>query len=317
MKSAATNSVDNSKVGRLAATVPGLSRVRGGEPFRRAFVMISLIVFVAALMGFAAANEWILTMPTSLVDSHKVLIWIVVTVLVPHLILYFIGLSTALWILPESTVGYSWWLFTEGWKRVVLVLLMMQAIVVAAAGLIISQASQGSVTSVANDLSNAQAELWNLALLSMLIPTWIGYRVGWRVYRDAGARTERQRQEDYLQSLEIRHSGQFWDKYVTRPWNKATGIDGNKPRWFTLWLILTVSLFIFLYSLSMTFSSQYLFGAGVFASAPSVTALMAGWAKYRDGAFTKRLPVLTPVRDSEHDEPYDPRSAGVKTFVRS
>lgn len=316
MDAAATDSGKKNPGRRLRSSLTG--RVRGGgEPFRRSAVIISLVLILATIMGFAATNEWVLTVPTSLVDGQKILAWIITTVLVPHLLLYVIGVATALWILPESTVGYSWWLFTEGWRRVALVLLMMQAVVMAAAGLVISQASEGNVTSVASGMSAAQAELWNLALLSMLIPTWIGYRVGWRVYHDAGARTERQRQEDYLQALEIKHSGQFWDKYVTRPWRRATGIDGHKPRWFTMWLILTFVTFLFLYALSMGLSSQYLFGVGVFTAAPSITALMAGWAKYRDGAMTRRLPILIPVRDAEHDEPYDPRSAGIKTFVRS
>lgn len=279
--------------------------------------MIAVATTVAAVMGIGSMNEWILVMPTTVVDGTRVLTWVATTVLIPHLVLYALGVAIALWILPESTVGYSWWLLTEGRSRVALVLLMMQALVLAAAGLIINQASQLDLTSVATGYSRTQADLWNMALLSMLIPTWVGYRTGWRVYRDVGARTERQRQEDHFRALEIRNRGQAWDKYVARPLLRITGADGNKPRWFFVWLILALVAFTASWSVSLQMDSSYLFGMGVFTAVPAVTALVAAWTKYRDGAMTRRLPLLIPVRDADHDDPYDPRSAGVKTFARS
>lgn len=279
--------------------------------------MIAVILPVAALMGVASLQGWVLTMPTTLVDGERLLFWVATTVLAPHILLYAFGVATALWILPESTIGYSWWLLIEGRVRVGLVLLMMQALVLGAAGVTITQASQLDLTSVATGYSAAQANLWNLALLSMLVPTWIGYRTGWRVYRDVGARTERQRQEDHLRKLEIKHSGQPWDRYVERPFRWITGMDGHKPRWFLIWAVLSMLSFMFIYALSLNLNSQYLFGMGVFATIPSMTALVAAWTKFRDGAMTRRLPFLIPVRDAEHDDPYDPRSAGVKTFTRS
>lgn len=286
----------------------------GYEPFILSFIMIAVVCVFATILYIVSTRSHLWTPPS---DIFKELFsWTFTALIIPHSILFFISLFAALLILPLKGIQYAFWIMKQSVGPIVVSFLALEAAVFAMMGMFINAANKEMII-IKEELgmSLLTNQFWGVSIYSITFVLWTGYRVGWKAYRNLGAKTMEQRFNDYQDKLLIKNSGQFWEKYIETSYDKISGRDGSKPRnGFLYFFILTPICTFLTFSIGNDAGNYdlYLPLAIVFLST-CIFTLMA-IVKSRDTTKKKVEPKLIPVRDKNSIDTYDPELSSISRW---
>lgn len=279
-------------------------------------VIISLALF-SVLISFLTHFR-ILFYPPEGIQSGGLALWSAVNVFLPYTLLFFISVFSSWFILSQESITYIKWLFKQSINNLTLNYLIYITIIIAVMTISISSFPDNAYNAINehNNMTKPQVTLWNSMIIFMPTALWCGYREGWKSYKQIGATTTQLSYEDELMKNEIKTSGQFWDRRIMPIYNFFTGKNGEKPRGFLLFLVISVPVLVYSWIKATVFGYYYLIGISVFLVQPAILAIFMTVSKRNDMKMTKHAPRLNPVRRPGTNDDYNPGSVGVKVFNR-
>lgn len=293
--------------------------VHGSTPFVR-FLLAAIITLVscALLALFWVLNDTVEHVPYGVQNTTNVFTWFMTAMFIPNALLFFSVACFSFWILPQSSVKYSLWLVKESFSALFVTFLAVETIIILLLGLsFYTNPVSFFIVNSATGLSPVQGNMWAASLTSTVFVAWFAYRVSWVSYRQIGAQTMQQRYEEDLRQLEVKNSGRVWDRFVSLRLRRIIGVDGRKPRMFTLSMLMGIPFMIMFYALYMTFEIEFMIPLAIWYAPAMSVLFLASVAKYRDGRYaSKHAPYLNPVRDWNTVDEYDPSSRGVRKFAQ-
>lgn len=287
----------------------------GSAPFKRATISCTVMLFVSCFMGILTSQDHLFMAPENLGIHSNTFSWIAMELLIPYTVLYFASLLVGWFIISMQSYTYVKWIFKQSATPIIIHYFFMLFLVVA-----FSAMNVYSVINIpqsqSSDLNPMEKSLWLSVLLLYFVPMWMGYRVAWKSYRELGAKTMQDRYEEKLESLEVKNSGQFWDKYASTSFKRIFGLDGRKPRGGFTWVVLAITLTLLLYTLAESLQIVFLYATGIYFVLPSILFFMMATAKYRDVKQGRHEPFLITVRYPDTVDDVDLSSKGRQRFDR-
>lgn len=279
-------------------------------------VIIGLALF-SIIVSFLTHYR-ILFYPPEGYQSGGLALWSAVNVFVPYTLLFFISVISSWFILSQEKVSYIKWLFKESINNLTTNYLIYITIIIVVMTISISYFPDSAYNTINenNNMTKPQVTLWNSMIIFIPTALWFGYKEGWKSYKQIGATTTQLRYEDELRKNEIKTSGQFWDKRIMPLYNFFTGNNGEKPRGFVLFLLISVPILVYFWIKATIYGYYYLIGISVFFVQPAILAIFMAISKRNDMKMTKHAPRLNPVRRPGTNDDYNPGSVGVKVFNR-
>ena len=294
----------------VKSLIPGY----GFAPYKRALIAASIMLVLSFLISFLSIEDILFMPPIEMAKTENAIRWLLLELFTPYTILYFSSLLVGLSILSMQGYKYVKWIVKQGAFPIMVNYLFMFLIVVAISA--INVYANIRVPQLENsELNPMEKSLWLSILIMYAVPLWMGYKTAWKTYRELGAKTMQDRYEEKLEKLEIKNSGQFWDKYVSKMFNKVLGLDGEKPRGGFLYLLLTIPLLMILYGIAVSIG-VFFYATSVYFIAPFILFIMMATAKYKDVKNTKREPFLLTVRYPDTVDSLDRTSKGIQRFNR-
>lgn len=294
----------------IKSLIPGY----GSKPYKRACIAASVMLVISFLMSFLSIKDILFMPPIEMAKTENAIQWLLLEFFIPYTILYFSSLLVGLSILSMQGYRYVKWIFKQASFPIMVNYLFMFLIVAAISA--INVYANIRIPQLENsELNPMEKSLWLSILIMYAIPLWMGYKTAWKAYRELGAKTMQDRYEEKLEKLEIKNSGQVWDKYVTKIFNKVLGLDGEKPRGGFLYLLLVTPLLMILYGVAVSIG-VFFYATSVYFIAPLILFIMMATAKYKDVKNTKREPFLFTVRYPDTIDSLDRTSKGMQRFDR-
>lgn len=268
------------------------------------------------------------TMPEYRISGLSLLTWTIINACIPALLMFIIGLATGVTILPAANPRYSWWVVSTHVKKISLYVLAVLTIVMCSVTFITTTSWGRDHTVAESGFSPYQYMLiFTTTLVVAIVPTWLGYQCAWTSYvgncrtpsEPSGTMTQQAQWEDYLQSLETKNVGQWWDRIVVRFYRWATGSDGHKPRGFVAWCIISSIVVATLWgsSIGTYTNNNTIISLIFFFILPTLLLFFVFISKIHDMTTGKRLPRLTPIVGYNNDDStFDPSSVGTRKFTR-
>jgi len=221
-------------------------------------------------------------------------------------------------ILSQEKFYYIRWLFNQAATNLIINYLIYITIIIVVMTIAISSFPDNAYDALnANsNMTKPQVTVWNFMIIFMPTSLWVGYREGWKSYKQLGATTTQISYEDELRKNEIKTSGQWWDRRVIPLYNFFTAKNGEKPRGLLIFLFISVPLLLLVWIQATLSGYYYLIGLAVFFLLPALLAVFMTISKRNDMKMTKHAPRLNPVRRPGTNDDYNPGSVGVKVFNR-
>lgn len=292
----------------------------GSEPFKRALLISSIILIFSLFISILSKYNVIFTVPGKYMTLENFLPWSIQSLFIPHAILYVIVIASIWWILSLQDIKYIIWLFRQSIRSILFSFLALESILIVLIYMSLYMYNPNSWVRVieSQNMTPVQNSVMTFSMISVIVPVWVGYRIAWSSYRELGAKTMQDRYEDYLTKLEIKDSGQFWDKVVIPLFNKLTGADGHKPRFGLIWIFfIGPAIVIITWSLYNVLEQNTILSTGIFGILPITIIFHAAILKWYDPLAKKRIPYLYCVRGPETVDEYDPESSGFRKFKRN
>lgn len=286
----------------------------GFSPYKRALISATIMLLISFIMSFLAIQDLLFMPPLEIAKTDNAVQWILLEIFVPYTTLYFCSLFAGVAILSMQDYKYFIWLIRQAISPIMVNYIFMLLIVVAIGA--INVYSNISIPQLQDsELNPMEKSLWMTVLVFYVVPLWMGYKTAWRTYRELGAKTMQDRYEEKLMNLEIKNSGQFWDKYVTKTVNKVLGLDGEKPRGGFSYFILSIILLMILYGVAESIG-VFFYATAVYFILPSILFTMMATAKYKDVKKIDKEPHLITVRYPDTIDSLDRTSKGIQRFNR-
>ena len=279
-------------------------------------VIIGLALF-SILVSFLTHFR-VLFYPPEGIQTGGLALWSAINVFVPYTLIFLISVFSSWFILSQEKFSYIKWLFKESVNGLIINYLIYITIIIVVMTISISFFPENTYNTINenNHMTKPQVTLWNSMIIFMPTALWVGYKEGWRSYKQIGATTTQIDYEEELRKNEIKTSGQFWDKRIVPLYNFFTGNNGEKPRGLFLFLAISVPLLIYSWIQATISGYYYLIGISVFFVQPAILAIFMTVSKRNDMKMTKHAQRLNPVRRPGINDDYDPGSVGVKVFNR-
>lgn len=284
-------------------------------------IIMRTVIFAFAMLAVGVAmiypmqKEWILVSPKDITDPQGIVFWMMKNVILGHGVLFASGFALAMYILPLREMKYSWWIVKQSWLQTLLHFFIFASCEVLAVGFLVYTAHDLILRPNNEGVSSLEEMLWITSWWLSVVALWIGYKSGWKAYRNIGAMTAQDRYKKDIQDMEISNSGQFWDKTISRPVVKFLGKDGGKPTGGILWICLSSILLIIMWSISIALGSTAMLAFVIFFTLPSTLGIFACITKGLDYRVKKHEPWLIPVRDWDTIDEIDIEKIGSRKFV--
>lgn len=286
----------------------------GSAPYKRAFIASIIMLLISFIMSFLSIKDILFMPPIEMAKTENATKWLILELFIPYTILYFSSFFTGLAILSMQGFKYIKWLFKQAISPVMINYLFMFLIIVSISA--INVYINIRIPQLENsELNPMEKSLWLSILIMYTVPLWMGYKTSWKLYRELGTKTMQDRYEEKLEKLELKNSGQFWDKYVTKIFNKSLGLDGGKPRGGFLYIILVTPFLMVLYGIAVSIGI-FFNATSVYFIAPSILFVIMATSKYKDVKNMKREPFLLAVRYPDTVDSLDRKSKGIQRFDR-
>lgn len=285
----------------------------GLVPLWRALAVAAVGVLIAFSTIWLSWKGWIFDIPHSY-RSEFLAPWTITSLVVPHIICFVYSLIGGLWILTLKDFKYVLWIVKQSASALFTIFLGVEAVMILFVSMVISSAtSLDFSTSQFSPMTRIEGTLWFVSLYSLGVPLWLGYRSGWRAFRENGAMTMQERADRDNADLEIHNSGQLWEKMELFV-KKFFGMRGDKPHGGFIWLfIVSPFMTVIMLSVGYSFFTAYQYGALVMGGLMCTIVWFAAVAKSRDGAKIDRYPRLSPVRDQNTQDSYNPGMSSVSS----
>lgn len=288
----------------------------GAKPFIRAALLFLASLVICLVIGIISV-QWDMFKPPSDFNQRKeVGKWVIMSLVIPHFLLFSFSVVSSFVILPLKKTSYTVWLIKQSIQGVFTTFLVVELITV----LLIVIVLYGAPDTFYNynyemGMKPITNYFWAISLYSMSIPLWMGYRAGWKAYRQIGASTMQERYEEYLEELEVKNSGQFWERVVQNKSQKFFGTDGKKPRGGFLWfIVISPMVYTLSFSLSLSFLDESFFAPVISSLLTFFIVIIMSITKSRDVRKKKLKPYLIPVRDSNTVDEFRPEKSGVSVL---
>lgn len=297
-----------------AVNIKSLLPGYGFAPYKRALIGATIMLLISFIMSFLAIKDILFMPPIEIAKTENAVKWILLEIFMPYTLLYFSSLFVGLAILSMQDFQYIRWLTKQAISPIMVNYFLMLLIIV----------TLGAINVYSNiyipqlqdsELNPMEKSLWMTVLILYVVPIWMGYKTAWKSYRELGAKTMQDRYEEKLGQLEVKNSGQFWDKYVTRTFNRVLGLDGVKPRGGFTFFFFNIIFLMVLYGIAESIG-VFFYATAVYFIVPTIAFMMMATAKYKDVKKTNREPYLITVRYQDTVDSLDRASKGVQRFSR-
>lgn len=281
----------------------------GYIPFLRAFQMSVFIVSVSAIFSILSWKGWVLSPPTSALDTTYLYKWIFLSIFCVHFVLFFLGYLSSIYILPQSNLRYNLWIFKETAAGSIKYFLVLESLIVILIGIFMNSSPDSTfLRTLDNGYTPMQLWAFNLSVLSMVIPPWLGYASAWKGYRLFGAMTMQDRYNMDAKKLDRKISGQFYERRIDPVIDFLLGRKRMRPKGSILWFLVVAPLTLSIsWGVGVYNDSLYLTGFLPISFIPISLLIFISLAKYRDGKFRiDEEPVLEPIRGPDTDDSYNP-----------
>lgn len=300
----------NEKKSSMNEFMPGY----GTAPYKRAFIASLIMLSLSFLMSFLSIKDILFMPPIEMAQTENATKWLILELFIPYTILYFSSFFTGLAILSMQGFKYIIWLSKQAISPVMINYLFMFLIIVSISA--INVYINIRIPQLENsELNPMEKSLWLSILILYAVPLWMGYKTSWKLYRELGTKTMQDRYEEKLEKLEVKNSGQFWDKYITKIFDKVFGLDGEKPRGGFFYIIFTTPFLMVLYGIAVSIG-VFFYATSVYFIAPSILFAIMATSKYKDVKNMKREPFLLTVRYPDTVDSLDRTSKGIQRFDR-
>lgn len=300
----------NEKKSSMNEFMPGY----GTAPYKRAFIASLIMLSLSFLMSFLSIKDILFMPPIEMAQTENATKWLILELFIPYTILYFSSFFTGLAILSMQGFKYIVWLSKQAISPVMINYLFMFLIIVSISA--INVYINIRIPQLENsELNPMEKSLWLSILILYAVPLWMGYKTSWKLYRELGTKTMQDRYEEKLEKLEVKNSGQFWDKYITKIFDKVFGLDGEKPRGGFFYIIFTTPFLMVLYGIAVSIG-VFFYATSVYFIAPSILFAIMATSKYKDVKNMKREPFLLTVRYPDTVDSLDRTSKGIQRFDR-
>lgn len=310
---------DNNDTSFKADAIPNTN---GWVPIKRMFIVWSVILVITAALGYVAWEQILITRPPNYtLNPSGLAYWALMSLVIPHIIVYILSIASSYFILTQSTGKYLRWLSWESKGKIITNFAIMEALLILVlVGGMLGMPENAFFQTVENTdgMTQTSSYLWNVSFLALTVPAWVGYSTAWKTYRLVGAQTMQDRYEKHLKDTEIKNSGQWWDRMAKIKIPAFFGWDGNSPKFMLLWFVLANVVLASLVAPANVLEISVLYGIALFGAPTMLVAVFAAVSKRRDGKITYRHPqYLAPVRGPDTEDTYDPSKTGVRQFDRT
>ena len=299
----------------------------------RSFIILVVYLLLALSYYYYASFSGAFFADKFYADSSEVVLWLISSVVLPSLINFIIAYVSSVYILPLSNSKYAWWITKNSIKNILFYYLISLTILCVISALYIANINSKSFIEHENSIMNEfQITLSYIPLIvATLIPLWLGYKAGWTSFVGAydteesfrnkkmisGTRTKQEMYVEYSQMLETKNIGQWWDKYLEKPFITITGKDGRKPKMFFLWFIFSLAIIFPFWSIGMQNTSEFIISITTFFISPLLILSHMVLSKFTDMNSSKHLPYLFPKVGYDNDSSnYDIDNIGHKKYER-
>lgn len=300
--------------------------------WKKTLIVLCSYLLLSLVLTPVLIRTSIFTYPDYFTAGKELLFWVITNSVLPSIVIFIMVAIAGWYLLPLSNTRYVLWLIRNNIPKIIKYFLILLVFIFSITAVYVSGVNSSDFNVRQDNLSQYQLILYlvNTNIITT-IPIWLGYRLAWVTYvgpyRDkeaysslhiiSGTRTRQDIYEDYIQDIETKNIGQYYDKYIERYARILSGADGSKPRGFLLWFIFSSPLSAVLIDYATSARSVLFISLIIFFITPSIILIVMFFTKMHDLKVIKRLPRLIPKRGyDDEDDYYAPDSIGVKKYER-